>query len=195
MPRTRIFLRKANTNMEEGPSSKRRIQTDVLKLMSSNHQLKFTRESDMSEFCLRFTGPPGTAYDGGVWTIQVKLPDAYPYRPPYIRFRNRIYHPNIEEASGIVCLDVLNQTWTPLFDLSNVFDTFLPQLLAHPNASDPLNTEAAKYYQQQPEEFERIVKWLIHEYATEEVVKKIEPMEVEGGVSDAESVSSMSDED
>ena len=80
-------------------------------------------------------------------------------------FLNRIFHPNIDFASGSICLDVLNQTWTPLYELVNIFETFLPQLLAYPNPSDPLNIEAANMYNRNKKEFEDFVKENVSKYA------------------------------
>ncbi|GLT62471.1 hypothetical protein SLA2020_351080 [Shorea laevis] len=112
----------------------------------------------MQEFYVDFHGPRDSPYLGGVWRIRVELPDAYPYKSPSIGFVNKIYHPNVDEMSGSVCLDVINQTWSPMFDLVNVFEVFLPQLLLYPNPSDPLNGEAAALMMRDRAAYEQRVK-------------------------------------
>nr|XP_010940568.1 ubiquitin-conjugating enzyme E2 4 isoform X3 [Elaeis guineensis] len=107
-------------------------------------------------------------YQGGVWKIRVELPDAYPYKSPSIGFANKIYHPNVDEMSGSVCLDVINQTWSPMFDLVNVFEVFLPQLLLYPNPSDPLNGEAAALMMRDRPAYEQKVKEYCEKYAKPE---------------------------
>lgn len=54
-------------------------------------------------------------------------------------------------------MDVINQTWSPMFDLINIFDVFLPQLLLYPNPADPLNAEAAALNMKNSDKFKEKV--------------------------------------
>lgn len=136
------------------PGALKRRHSDVKKLIMRKFDITMDDES-VRELFVRFQGPKDSAYEGGSWKVHVTLPENYPYKSPSIGFCNKIFHPNIDERSGSVCLDVINQTWSPMYDLSNIFDVFLPQLLLDPNPSDPLNGDAAamllgdkkKYYE------------------------------------------------
>jgi ubiquitin-conjugating enzyme E2 H len=72
-------------------------------------------------------------------------------------------------SSGTVCLDVINQTWSPMYDLINIFDTFLPQLLLYPNPTDPLNGEAAKLFLKDPQRYKERVVDYVKKYACENI--------------------------
>lgn len=144
----------------------KRKELDIRKLVMSKYDVHFPDDSCSHEFHVKFNGPLDTPYHGGIWKIQVTLPNEYPYKSPSIGFMNRIFHPNVDEMSGSVCLDVINQTWSPMFDLVNVFDAFLPQLLRYPNPSDPLNGEAAAMLLRNPESFNTRAKDSIRKYAS-----------------------------
>ncbi|KAH8094790.1 ubiquitin-conjugating enzyme/RWD-like protein, partial [Cristinia sonorae] len=146
---------------------KRRIETDVMKLLMSDYEVNLVNDN-MQEFYVRFYGPAETPFAGGVWKVHVELPDQYPFKSPSIGFMNKIFHPNIDELSGSVCLDVINQTWSPMFDMINIFEVFLPQLLRYPNPNDPLNGEAAALLMRHPKEYDVKVKEYVQRYATKE---------------------------
>ena len=116
--------------------------------------------------------PVGAAgpYAGGSWKVHVELPEGYPYKSPSIGFCNRMFHPNVDEMSGTVCLDVINQTWSPMFDLLNVFEVFLPQLLLYPNPTDPLNGEAAALMMREPDGYNARIRECVEKYAQPSMV-------------------------
>ncbi|KMZ87779.1 hypothetical protein PVBG_06379, partial [Plasmodium vivax Brazil I] len=141
-----------------------RKQCDFTKLIMAGYDLELNNGSTQ-DFDVMFHGPNGTAYEGGIWKVHVTLPDDYPFASPSIGFINKLLHPNVDEASGSVCLDVINQTWTPLYSLVNVFEVFLPQLLTYPNPSDPLNSDAASLLMKDKNIYEEKVKGTSQQYA------------------------------
>ncbi|KAF8897548.1 ubiquitin-conjugating enzyme/RWD-like protein [Infundibulicybe gibba] len=179
--------------------SKRRIETDVMKMLMSDYEVSLVNDS-MQEFHVRFYGPAESEplvlghktliemwiapFAGGVWKIHVELPDQYPFKSPSIGFMNKIFHPNIDEISGSVCLDVINQTWSPMFDMINIFEVFLPQLLRYPNPNDPLNGEAAALLMRHPKEYEAKVKGGGTDLAHQEYVQRFATKEAADAATD-----------
>ncbi|KAG0074166.1 Ubiquitin-conjugating enzyme E2 8 [Podila epicladia] len=172
-------------------SPRRRIETDVMKLLMSDYEVTLVNDN-MQEFYVRFHGPADTPFTGGVWKVHVELPDQYPYKSPSIGFMNKIFHPNIDELSGSVCLDVINQTWSPMFDMINIFEVFLPQLLRYPNPTDPLNGEAAAMLMRDATGYESKVKDYVNRYATKEAADAATD---ESSSEDDSSIASFSDDD
>jgi len=106
---------------------------------------------------------------------------------------NKIFHPNIDELSGSVCLDVINQTWSPMFDMVNIFEAFLPQLLRYPNPTDPLNGDAAALLMREPTAYEQKVREYVAKYATKEAADAA--TDDSGSEDDMSSLESFSDDE
>eukprot|EP01083_Nonionella_stella_P056978 149778_1 len=146
-------------------SPSKRRDMDVMKLMMTDYEVTMEGES-ACELYVKFEGPRETPYEDGMWKVHVVIPVEYPYKSPSIGFCNKIFHPNIDLRSGTVCLDVINQTWSPMYDLVNIFSVFLPQLLAYPNAADPLNSEAASLFLKDKGKYCRKVRELVEKFAS-----------------------------
>lgn len=57
--------------MSSPVAGKRRMDTDVIKLIESKHEV--TILGGLNEFCVKFYGPRGTHYEGGVWKVNSGL--------------------------------------------------------------------------------------------------------------------------
>lgn len=79
----------------------------------------------------------------------------FPQDPPLVKFLSKIWHPNIGDHSGTICMDTIKHNWTPQAGLEMVFNSILV-LLEEPNNSSPQNPRAATTYKNMDEHIEKI---------------------------------------
>ncbi|EZF27140.1 hypothetical protein H112_00847 [Trichophyton rubrum D6] len=111
----------------------------------------------LTQLTVLLTGPSGTPYSQGLWRLQLRLPEDYPSSPPKAFFKTRIWHPNVEESTGAVCVDTLKRDWDPKLTLNDILIT-ISCLLIHPNPDSALNATAGALLQENYESFARQAK-------------------------------------
>lgn len=104
-------------------------------------------------------GPADTAYEGGLFFVDIELDDQYPFVPPKMRFITKVWHPNISSASGAICLDILKDQWSPALTIKTALLS-LQALLSTPEPNDPQDAVVARQYLSDQKEFEATArKW------------------------------------
>lgn len=83
-------------------------------------------------------------------------------------------------ADGSICLDILQNRWSPTYDVSAIL-TSIQSLLDEPNPNSPANSLAAQLYQENRREYEKRVaaiveqSWLNFNEEEEKESKKANP--------------------
>eukprot|EP00349_Pseudokeronopsis_sp_Brazil_P009151 CAMPEP_0202956256 /NCGR_PEP_ID=MMETSP1396-20130829/770_1 /ASSEMBLY_ACC=CAM_ASM_000872 /TAXON_ID= /ORGANISM="Pseudokeronopsis sp., Strain Brazil" /LENGTH=154 /DNA_ID=CAMNT_0049673187 /DNA_START=12 /DNA_END=476 /DNA_ORIENTATION=+ len=104
-------------------------------------------------------GPEETIWEGGIFKLVLEFAEDYPNRPPKVKFLTKMFHPNIYN-DGSICLDILQNMWSPVYDISSIL-TSIQSLLCDPNTKSPANNEAAELYSKNYKEYEQRVKEVV----------------------------------
>ncbi|XP_061760486.1 ubiquitin-conjugating enzyme E2 T isoform X2 [Nerophis ophidion] len=117
-------------------------------------------EERIDDLRAQIVGGVETPYEGGIFSLEVKVPERYPFEPPKMRFLTPIYHPNID-GSGRICHDALKLppkgAWKPSLNISTVL-TSIQLLMAEPNPDDPLmaDIEPSSFWMAAPPSEQRL---------------------------------------
>nr|CAG4649795.1 EOG090X0GZZ [Scapholeberis mucronata] len=64
-------------------------------------------------------GPHDTPFEDGTFKLTIEFTEEYPNKPPTVRFVSKMFHPNVY-ADGGICLDILQNRWSPTYDVSAI---------------------------------------------------------------------------
>ncbi|GFR82347.1 ubiquitin-conjugating enzyme E2 N [Elysia marginata] len=101
-------------------------------------------EHNSRYFHVVVAGPSQSPYEGGLFKLELFLPEEYPMSAPKVRFMTKIYHPNIDKL-GRICLDILKDKWSPALQIRTVLLS-IQALLSAPNPDDPLDNNVADHW-------------------------------------------------
>merc|ERR1711937_995506 len=103
-------------------------------------------QDNLRYFNVIIAGPQSSAYENGIFKLELFLTEDYPMAPPKVRFLTKIYHPNIDKL-GRICLDILKDKWSPALQIRTVLLS-IQALLSAPNPDDPLDENVARQWRE-----------------------------------------------
>ena len=139
---------------------------DLQKEKNSNVQVKLVN-NDFRHWKGRIKGPIDTCYQGGIFDVDIIIPNDYPFKPPKMKFDTKIWHPNISSVTGAICLDILKNEWTPALTIRTALIS-LQALMCEPVPNDPQDAVVAKQYMSDIKLFNQTAKHWVEEYANQE---------------------------
>lgn len=102
------------------------------------------RGEDLLHWDAMIIGPGDSPFHGGIFRLAIDFPSNYPFKPPVVTFKTKIYHPNINAAGGI-CVDILKDKWSPALNVGMILLSIL-SLLTDANPDSPLEPAIASLY-------------------------------------------------
>merc|ERR1712029_491854 len=64
-------------------------------------------------------GPADTPFEDGTFRLVMQFEEAYPNKPPGVKFVSQMFHPNVY-GTGELCLDILQNRWSPTYDVAAI---------------------------------------------------------------------------
>lgn len=142
----------ANENLT--PASINSLTKELSQLMTKPEEgiRVFMNEQNVADIIAEIEGPAGTPYEGGFFRMKLVLPGDFPSSAPKGFFTTKIFHPNIRQPSGEICVNTLKKDWQPSHGIRHILKV-VRCLLIQPFPDSALNEEASKLMMEDYEDF------------------------------------------
>lgn len=160
-------------------SFSRRLVNDLKGLTDMGVPFYYSEEESSKTnvfYCLFSDVDDNSLYYGNKFVIRIEVTEGYPLKSPSVSFSDfkvadedgniincgggKLYHPNIHFKTGAICVDTLNQKWTPTIRFNSIMYT-IQMLLCNPNPEDPYvqdDCNPAEHYTQFLKDIEKYGK-------------------------------------
>ena len=121
-------------------------------------------DEDLQSWSASIAGPDGSPYAGGTFFLQILYPWNYPHQPPTIKFKTKVYHPNIDSVDGTIFVDILGDEWCSALTATTLLVS-IRSLLTDPNPHDSVDPEIGEEYLNDREKFDKTAGEWTEKYA------------------------------
>lgn len=97
-------------------------------------------------------GPADTPYANKYFFLQFSFTADFPSTPPTAHFLTKVYHPNVDNSTGAICVNTLKRDWKPTHTISHVL-RIIRCLLIVPFPESSLNEDAGKLFMESYAEY------------------------------------------
>ena len=124
------------------------------------------KKTNIFEWNALMRGPKNSPFDGYMFKFEIKFPSNYPETAPQVFCKTQIYHMNIQESTGKVCVASLTEIdgWKRAQDISTVLLSIFI-ILSKPNPASPYRSDVAKLFNENKSQYEKNVKEWCAKYA------------------------------
>eukprot|EP00742_Colponemidia_sp_Colp-10_P002419 GILJ01002579.1.p1 GENE.GILJ01002579.1~~GILJ01002579.1.p1 ORF type:complete len:164 (-),score=10.68 GILJ01002579.1:202-648(-) len=120
---------------------------------------------DMFHWHATVQGPLDSPYAGGIFHLDLAIPQQYPFKPPVVKFRTKIFHPNVRNDDGSICADALGDNWGPTLSIKYVLQAIY-EILREPHGDTPLDAEIGALFKTDRAQFDRKAREMTRTHAS-----------------------------
>lgn len=121
-------------------------------------------DNDVTKWDVVFNGPEGTPFVGGKFIVAFDFSNGYPFKPPGIHFKTKIYHPNVKTDTGEICTQAIESAWVPTLNAKYVIEAVLT-VISTPTVENAQEVAIAQQYQSNKSAYETTAAQWTAQYA------------------------------